>query len=123
MCVSLHTTIFLPLRLHDNAADGMQVASSLWRCWLAIGWMQGIRTRKDRGPLFCNPIKNSLTLFDASSPNYRDSALSAVGCHMLVEYWLKRSNLGPVSKEIALRCHYPTEVESHWKLSLKKHGT
>lgn len=54
-----------------------------------------------------------LALFGASSPKY-----SQLGCYMLVEFWCKRSTLGPLSSVIAFNT--PTEVdlafEQDWKM-------
>ena len=59
------------------------------------------------------PGNKPLALFGPNSPKY-----SRLGCYMLVEFWCKRSTLGPLSSIIAF--NPPTEVdiafERDWKM-------
>ena len=59
------------------------------------------------------PGNKPLALFGANSPKY-----SRLGCYMLVEFWCKRSTLGPLSALFAFST--PTEVdiafEREWKM-------
>ena len=51
--------------------------------------------------------------FNAASPPY-----SAVGCHLLVDFWFKRSTLGLLSKEIACSTVLEVDImfEKTWKM-------
>ena len=59
------------------------------------------------------PGNKPLALFGVNSPKY-----SRLGCYMLVEFWCKRSTLGPLSSLFAFST--PTEVdiafEREWKM-------
>ena len=54
-----------------------------------------------------------LAFFSPTSPPY-----SAVGCHLLVDFWFKQSHLGPLSKEIACTTVLEVEIvlEKTWKM-------